>query len=278
MFAHSAMIGTNPSGISVNWNNTVYIAAQSLGRVLVWPENSLTPTINITVALNTPYSVFATRNGDLYVDNGLNGRVDKWGQNTTSSEIVMYVNAPCSGLFVDSNNSLYCSMSSYRQVVKSSLLSGASTSSIVAGGGLYYYMSSVSLSSPNGIFVDDQFNLYVADTGHNRIQLFKLGQLSAITVLGAGTAGAIPLSYPTGVLLDADGYLFIVDSYNHRIVGSGPNGYRCVVGCGGAGSSSNQLLYPQTMAFDNSGNMYVTDKNNNRVQKFILATNFTGEC
>jgi hypothetical protein len=272
------MIGTNPFGIFVNWNNTVYIAAQSLRRVLVWPESSLTPIRNITVALNTPYSVFATRNGDLYVDNGLNGRVEKWGKNTTRSEIVMYVSRPCSGLFVDSNSSLYCSVSNYNEIFKASLLIGANTSTLVAGNRSYGSLSSYSLNMPSGIFVDDKFNLYVADTGYNRIQLFKIGQRNAITVFGTGTTGGITLSYPTGVALDADGYLFIVDSYNHRVIASSANGYRCVVGCGGTGSSSNQLSFPQNMAFDNLGNIYVTDKNNSRVQKFILVTNFTGEC
>ena len=37
------------------------------------------PSRNITSGLNTPYSIFATSNGDVFIDNGnSNSRVDKW--------------------------------------------------------------------------------------------------------------------------------------------------------------------------------------------------------
>ncbi len=84
------------------------------------------------------------------------------------------------------------------------------------------------LYNPNGIFVDNNFNLYVADTGNHRIQFFQSGQLTATTVVGKGAPGTISLYNPTDVLLDADGYLFIVDSGNYRIVGSASNGFRCI--------------------------------------------------
>lgn len=130
------------------------------------------------------------------------------------------------------------------------------------------------LYNPNGIFVDNNFNLYVADTGNHRIQFFQSGQLTATTVVGKGAPGTISLYNPTDVLLDADGYLFIVDSGNYRIVGSASNGFRCIVGCSGSsGSSSNLLSAPQRIAFDNYGNIFISDSNNNRIQKFVLATN-----
>jgi sugar lactone lactonase YvrE len=133
------------------------------------------------------------------------------------------------------------------------------------------------LYNPQGIYVDINFNLYVADSRNNRIQLFQSGQLNATTIAGNGAPETIMLNNPTDVVLDADGYIFIVDSKNYRIVGSGPNGFRCIVGCSGAsGSLSNQLNSPQAMAFDSYGNIFVTDYNNNRIQKFLLATNSCG--
>jgi len=126
------------------------------------------------------------------------------------------------------------------------------------------------LYDPRGIFVDINFNLYVADSGNNRIQLFQSGQPNGTTV--AGTSRTILLYHPTSVVLDADGYLFIVDNGNLRIIGSGPAGFRCVAGCSGTrGSASYQLYNPQTMAFDSYGNIFVTDTENGRIQKFVLA-------
>ena len=130
------------------------------------------------------------------------------------------------------------------------------------------------LNSPWGIFVDINFNLYVADCYNHRIQFFRSGELKGTTLAGANASGTITLKYPSSVVLDADGYLFIVDSDNHRIVGSGPTGFRCVVGCSNTtGTASNQLYYPQTMAFDSYGNIYVIDEANSRIQKFTLSTN-----
>jgi hypothetical protein len=113
------------------------------------------------------------------------------------------------------------------------------------------------------------FDLYVADSRNNRVQLFQSGESNGITVAGSGSPNpTINLDCPTGIVLDADKYLFIVDANNHRIVGSGLNGFQCLVGCYGPGSESNQLDLPSTFSFDRSGNMFVADQRNNRIQKF----------
>lgn len=110
------------------------------------------------------------------------------------------------------------------------------------------------LSSPVGIFVTINMNLYVADCGNDRVQLFPSGQMNGITVAGNGSSRTIALRCPTGIVLDADGYLFIADRGYHRIVGSGPDGFRCVVACSGVfGPAPDQLNNPQTMSFDRDG-------------------------
>ena len=131
---------------------------------------------------------------------------------------------------------------------------------------------------PEGIFVTTDLDLYVADHGNNRVQLFRRGELNATTVLINGWNGTITLNGPTDVTLDADGYLFIVECGNGRILGSGPGGFRCVAGCSGtSGSAPNQLSCPQTMAFDRDGNLFVTDGSNNRIQQFLLSNNSCGQ-
>jgi NHL repeat len=257
----------------------VYVADRLNGRIQIWFNDSVYSTKTISGNLSTPYSIFVTINGDIYVDNGnLTGRVDKWSLNTNISIVAMYVGQKCFSLFVDINDILYCSMRDLHQVVAKSLNSVSDVlTTIVAGVGCSGSTSNM-LSSPYGIFVDINFDLYVADCGNNRIQLFPSDQLNGITVVGNGATETITLSCPTGVVLDADNYLFIVDSNNHRIVGSGPNGFRCLVGCYGSGLRSNTLLNPQSMAFDSYGNIFVTDSNNHRIQKFILFNNTLGKC
>ena len=148
---------------------------------------------------------------------------------------------------------------------------------IVAGTGCQGFLSDM-LHNPRGIFVDTNFDLYVADRENHRIQRFPLGQYNGITMAGRGAAGTIDLNLPTGVALDADGYLFIVDSENDRIVGSGPDGFRCVVRCYGVwGSGPDQLDSPISMAFDSYGSIYATDRWNYRVQYFQLSSNSCSE-
>ena len=210
--------------------------------------------------------------GDVYFDDGLvNSRVSRSLFNTNTTATVMNVTGSCYGLFIDLNNYLYCSLKYFHQVVKVLLNSGTTIPTIAAGNGSAGSASNM-LNAQQGIYVDNYLNLYIADCGNNRIQLYQSGQTNGITVAGSGGSGNISLSCPTGVVLDSDGYLFIVDSNNHRIVGSSASGYRCLVGCSGGGVSLSQLSFPQSMAFDSYGNMYVTDRNNSRIQLFTLTT------
>jgi hypothetical protein len=249
------MIGSNPYGIFVNTNNTVYVANQASSQILIWFEGNINAK-TISSGLSNPYALFVTSTGDIYADNGFaNGQVTKRTMNVSTSIPVMYVGQKCYDLFVDKNDTLYCSMYNLHEVVTKSLSSSSNALKIVAGTGCSGSASNM-LYNPRGIFVDINFDLYVADCGNDRIQFFSSGQLTGLTVAGSGAPTTITLDCPTDVILDADNYLFIVDQYNHRIIGSGPNGFRCLVGCSGGGSGSNQLLYPQSMAFDEFKNLY----------------------
>jgi len=254
------------------------VAATNLSQVQVWLEGSTTPTTTISDDLNSPYSVFASIIGDIYIDNGaFNERVDKWPFNAANGVVEMYSNGTCYGLFIDIKDNLYCSIESEHQVLKKAINDDANTSIVIAGIGRSGSTSNM-LNGPRGIFVDANFNLYVADCQNNRIQKFQSGQLNGVTIAGSGGTGTITLACPSGVVLDFDGYLFITDYYNNRIIGSGPNGFRCIAGCsGGSGSGSDQLSNPTSLSFDSYGNLFVADMANNRIQKFILATNSCGK-
>jgi DNA-binding beta-propeller fold protein YncE len=256
----------------VDVNNTVYVSASTSKLILVWRKGSNYSTNSISTNLAEPRSIFVTNNGEVYVGYTGNNRVDKCSVKNQSCDILMYAQGSCDGLFVDINNTIYCSISNHHQVVKTSLDRDLNIAVIVAGNGNAGLASNM-LQYPNGIFVNINFNLYVADTLNHRIQLFEPEKLVGKTMAGNGAPETIELNLPMGIVLDADGYLFIVDQGNHRIIGSGPGGFRCIVGCFGGGSASSQLTHPMTMSFDSYGNLFVTDWVNSRVQKFLLATN-----
>ncbi|CAF1591776.1 unnamed protein product, partial [Adineta steineri] len=244
-FANSSTIGTVVSGSFVSINNTVYVANQQTNTVIVWFEGSINPDKILSGSLNTPYGLFVTPLGDIYVDNGQNnGRVDKFSFNSNISNSAMSVPGVCYGIFVDVSNNLYCSAMSSHQVVKKWLDDNVLTSTIVAGTGTAG-STATTLNCPYGIFVDAEINLYVADFFNNRIQMFPVGQFTGITLAGAGAPGTITFYGPAGIILDGNGYLFVTDFYNNRVIGSGPYGYRCLFGCTTIpGSASNQLYFP----------------------------------
>ncbi|CAF4032888.1 unnamed protein product [Adineta steineri] len=264
------MVGKFPTAIFVNTNNTIYAVNKENNTIVMWQEESVIPTKIIHVNFTRPSSLFVTLNGDIYIDDGsMNNRVQKWIAQTNTFVTVMNVSSECAGLFVDINDTLYCSMHYHHQVVKRSLNDAVMTSNRVAAGTGNEGSASNHLNFPSGIFVDVNLDLYVADSKNNRVQLFQSGESNGITVAGNKLLNpTITLDWPSGIILDAEKYLFIVDQYNHRIVGSSLNGFRCLVGCYREGSQSNQLNQPFSFSFDRSGNMFVTDQGNDRIQKF----------
>ncbi|CAF3958010.1 unnamed protein product [Adineta steineri] len=268
--ANQSIVGENPSAIFVSTNNTIYVASHENNSIIMWQEESVNPTKIIHANFSWPRSLFVASNGDIYIGDGdKNGRVQKWIEETNTSVTVMYVDSSCHGLFVGINDTLYCSMFNDHQVVKRSLNNFVMNPNRVAAGTGTGGSASNQLVGPRGIFVDVNLDLYVADWGNDRVQLFQSEELTGIIV--AGEKSLIPtitLSGPTGIILDVDKYLFIVDHGNDRIVGSGLNGFRCLVGCYGMGLQSNQLYSSFNFSFDHAGNMFVTDYANHRIQKF----------
>ena len=268
-FADQTIVGDYPTTVLVDMNNFVYVAETNASQVQVWGSGDVMPIKTISNDLIKPYGLFVTNNGDIYIDNGASvGHVEKWTWSATNGVPIMNVSDNCYSLFVDNNDVVYCSLKNLHQVVK--------TASNNVGTGTPGSASNL-LNEPHGIFVDRNFNLYVADSGNNRIQRFSSGQSNGITVAGAGSSIAVALNYPTAVILDANGNLFIADTNNDRIVRTDSTGFRCIVGCTGlSGSGADQLDKPWSLSFDSYGNLFVTDQSNSRIQKFVLATNSCG--
>ncbi|CAF0775479.1 unnamed protein product [Adineta steineri] len=152
-------------------------------------------------------------------------------------------------------------------------LDNSTNTTVIVAGNTTCGPSANTLCTPFGIFIDSNFDLYVADSANHRVQLFRSGQMNAMTVTVNGTSNGILLSYPTSVMIDGNGYLYIADLGN-RIIRSGPDGYNCVIGCiGTSGLASSQLNQPYKLAFDSHGNIFVLDVGSSLIQKFMLATN-----
>ena len=149
--------------------------------------------------------------------------------------------------------------------------------------------SADTLFQPNGLAVDGNGNLFVADALSHRVLRYPAGSTTADRVYGQlgdfttrvankSGLGADSLKNPTDVAIDATGGLFIADTGNWRVLhysGSSTTADR-VYGQGGSfvvalpnngGISKTSLNLPQFVT-SQGGDLWVSDSSNNRVLRF----------
>ena len=124
-------------------------------------------------------------------------------------------------------------------------------------------------NNPIGLAVGPGFNLYVVDSGNNRVQQFNYGSGSLSFVNqwgGSGTANG-QFNNPTGIACDVNGNLYVVDSGNDRIQMFNASGvYQTQWGNQGTGNGQFESPYSVGVAPD--GSVYVSDSALNTIQQF----------
>ena len=118
-----------------------------------------------------------------------------------------------------------------------------------------------------GICVDAQDRLYVADSCNHRIQIFAADGKFLREFGHAGTKLG-ELSYPYDVAVDKAGNIFVCEFGNSRIQVFDANCQPVEI-IGGAGSEPGQFNNPWAIALDARGNLYVADALNHRLQKLV---------
>lgn len=246
----------------------------------------------LKTGLMTPSSVFVDGAGYLYISEWSghrirrvdpDGRVWTVAGNGQSGYVGEGLNAKETSLwtpgriFIDKNGNLYVS-EWHAQRVRRIGPDGIITT--VAGNGRSGYegdggpATEASLQSPNGIFVDNNGVLYIADLGNSCVRRVDPDG-TITTVAGTGTADwsgdggpatDAQLDRPSGVFVDSAGNLFIADTRNKRVRKVDSQGIIQTVAGGGElaphdeGPATESLLRsPSDVFVDPAGNLYITD-------------------
>ena len=121
-------------------------------------------------------------------------------------------------------------------------------------------------SDPNGVDVDEEGRIIVADSYNHRIQVFDKDG-SFLRSFGSKGSSEGQFNNPASLVVDGDGNIVICDCSNHRIqvMDIEGNFIRCF---GTEGSGDSQLSYPQGVDVDGEGRIVVCDTGNGRVSVF----------
>ncbi|HEY3856673.1 MAG TPA: BACON domain-containing carbohydrate-binding protein [Verrucomicrobiae bacterium] len=202
----------------------------------------------------------ATRVGTLTVS-GQTLTVTQAGSGFVSARppISKYISVTDFGnLAVDDFGNLYIPVSSTGPPIQPGLPSGPNTIVVlIASNGVSAPLQIPSLNQPSGVAVDEQGNVFIADTGNNAVEEWTGGNL--ITLVSSN------LSSPLGVAVDNHGNVFIADSGNGAIKEWNP-------GSSNVTTLVTGLSYPSDVALDVAGNVYFSDSGNYLVKEWIAAT------
>ncbi len=320
--ALSASIGF-PVGVAFDGSGNAYIADSYFSSQILKVSPSGTVTVvagngtfgdsgdggvATSATLNQPHGVFVDGHGNIFIADTENSVIREVvastgniqtvagngtagysgdGASATSAEL----NFP-SGVFVDSQGNIFIAdteNSLIREVLASTdniqTVAGTPDSSGYSGDGALATLAQLDL--PNGVFVDNSGNIFIADTFNSVIREVSVATGFIQTVVGAfyafnftcnysgdgGPATSAQLCLPNSVFVDASENIFVADTENSAIrevaaangniqtvAGTGTACTDISGGCGNGGlATSAQLNFPSSMVVDAAQNIFIAD-------------------
>jgi Immunoglobulin domain/Immunoglobulin I-set domain/NHL repeat len=308
-----------PACVAFDSPGNMYVTSGSQNRIRKVDTNGIISTVAgngnqdysgdgvaaTNTSLYSPNGVVFDALGNFYIADSANERVRKVdingiittvagnGSETFAGDGGAATNATVSypfGVALDAPGNLYIADSVNNRIRK--VNTNGIITTVVGNGSAAYAgdggaATNAALNNPFGVGLDPLGNLYIADSGNNRIR--KVDTNGIITTVagdgndhysGDGVAATNTSLYsPNGVTFDAPGNLYIADSANNRIrkvntngiiTTVAGNGSRTFAGDGGAATNASFNI-PYGVAFDSVGNMYVADTGNNLIRKVHYA-------
>lgn len=124
----------------------------------------------------------------------------------------------------------------------------------VSSSGVASTITTTGLIQPNGVGIDPHGNVFISDTGNDRVV--------KITPEGTQTVFATGFNSAARLCVDSKGNVYVADIGNNRVVKITPDGTQSVVSTGAL-----TLSGPISVDVDRSDNLYISDTHHNRIVK-----------
>ena len=227
-----------------------------------------------SLQLNNPTGVTFDKNGNMYVADYNNHRIQRFAPNSTNGTTVAgtgtsnaattNLNLP-TAVVVDDQLNMYITENGNNRLMFWPF-NGTNGTVLIDGrsGGA----ASGELSTPYDLLLlsSSTNQVYISDAAKDRVQLWTFG--AGIGNETFSTVNAIKMNTPRQIRLDPYGNLYVADSARQRVVMFCGNATTSVVVVGSGTNSTPTLNVPSGIAFDSQFNLYVASTNNDEVLRY----------
>ena len=248
---------------------------------------------------NEPKGIALDDKGTLYVADSANGAIRTVDSQGNVKTLVRGLNKP-TGIVLGLQGEVYVTETLNHRILK---IDSQGQMTVLAGGGyatkdgelIGAYADGkgeqAKFNEPQGLAIDNEGNLYVADTGNQRIR--KVSPDGVVTTLaGSGTAlienttyieggytdgeaTTAQFNFPMGLTVDKNKNVYLADSLNHCIRVITPAGKvstlagALVAGKRDGAASLAQFNIPSDVFFGDDGSLFIVDQGNALLRQYF---------
>jgi len=220
--------------IDMDLENNLYIVDSTNHRVVKWTLFGSTGVLvaggnlsgNASNQLYEPQGMYLEKDSlTIWIADTGNHRIVKWISPTDSSIVCGsegsandQFDTP-TGIFIDENNgnTMYIADCYNHRIQR--WIEGAVSGTTVAGVTGVDGTDFDHLSFPNKVLVDEDENMFILDSGNDRVLRWKIGETSGEVIAGGQGSGIDEnqLFLPQSIRFGINGSLYVADTYNNRI-------------------------------------------------------------
>lgn len=260
-----------PYGVAVDSKGLVYVADQRVGAIFVFDQK----THETTLIRNGYEAKFGWINGltiddddRLFVADCKMHHVLIFNPKHVVEGLINEGMECPTGLAIDTENRLlYAADTQQDQVLVYDADSFKLLRRIGTGGKSHFLTSVGDFAAPQGVAVDKDGNVYVADTLNNRVEIFDADG-AFISWFGKHGDGLGYLARPKGIAIDSDGHIWVADQMEDRIQAFNREGQLLLSIGQGHGEMPGQFKALVGVAIDKQNRIFTSEQEPGRIQIF----------